>query len=117
MRVSLVCERFCDSRLGLRSIGRDRRTAEPRPYEGTPSCSVRKCSTKLPLGGTSSTFPQHSPGFQRFHRPGRAGGANTDVQRGSYETRRNGGSPMSIVTILIIIILVLVVLYLLRRVF
>ena len=63
-----------------------------------------------PSLNTRPGFSDSIAGVERVER-------NTDVQRGTYETRRNGGSPVSIVTILIIIILVLVVLYLLRRVF
>jgi hypothetical protein len=59
----------------------------------------------------SSTFPQTRPGFSDSIAGVERVERNTDVQRGTYETRRKGGSPVSVVTILLIIILVLVVLY------
>jgi hypothetical protein len=43
---------------------------------------VKNRSREVAARGISSTFPQHSPGFQRLHRRGRASGANTDVPRG-----------------------------------
>ena len=77
---------------------------------------MKNRSREVAARGTSSTFPQHLPGFQRLHRRGRASGAKTDVPRGQ-QWKPEGRKLLSIITILVIVILVLIVLYLLRRVF